>query len=185
MTTLVINEKATVKAEGELNTKACKPVVNLTDRKIYTSMLDAARIEHAQPSCICRACSGKGKLAVGKRWCYLSDIDMHLDDIFAESDALHKENADLRETSDALAAEINRLRTEYSAEDIAKWKSAYDAQEAKRKAKEKRERLEAIQAQLREERAALALRETALEKEMIALELECRQLHENIEGDVA
>ena len=179
MTTLVINEKTTVNAEGILNTKACKPVVNLTDKKIYTSILDAARIENLQPSCICRACSGKGKLSGKKKWCYLRDIDKHLDELFEENKTLHNTNKTLAMENAVLKTEIDALKKLYDPTEVAKWKAVYDHHEAKRKANEKRAQLEAQRVQITREREALEARLNALAMEMEASDLELRNLNGN------
>lgn len=180
MTKIIIDEKSTINAEGVLNTKGCKPVVCLNNGNVYTSATDAAKANGLHVDCMSRNCLGKIKESrIEKlRFCYLKDINEHLDELTANLRKLSTENGNLKAENLTLKANTSQ----YSAEDIAKWKSAYDAQEAKRKAKEKRERIEAERAQLAREREEIEARINALAMEMEASDAEFRELYK---GDVA
>ena len=170
--TIIIDEKSTIEAEGILNTKGCKPVVCLNNGNVYTSATDAAKANGLSVDVVSRNCLGQIKASRHDklRFCYLKKINEHLDELTANLRKLARENGNLKAENLTLKANTSQ----YSAEDIAKWKSAYDAQEAKRKAKEKRERIKAELEQLDIQRELLDRRahELVLEREALDLDLE-------------
>lgn len=95
MTEVIINNKSIVSAEGTHTTKGCKEVFCITDRRTFTSVLDAAAAYNAATSDISRCCNGKSRgrhTVKGKRFCFLKDIAQHLDEIF-EEDRINAEKA--------------------------------------------------------------------------------------------
>lgn len=183
MTKVIIDEKSTINAEGVLNTKGCKPVICLNNGNVYTSATDAAKANGLHVDCVSRNCLGQIKESrIEKlRFCYLKNINEHLDELTANLRKLARENGNLKAENLTLKANTSQ----YSAEDIAKWKAVYDAQEAKRKAKENYDRLKAEYNQLEAEFAALEDKENTLSAELLAAELELRELSNGKESEVA
>lgn len=105
-TTIIINEKAEITAIGEKNTKSCKQVVCLDDRRVFTSVFDAAKAYGTNPSCISQCCNGKSKTSMGRRFCFLKDIALYLSEIFAD----YNIKAEKAAAYDALKAEENAAR---------------------------------------------------------------------------
>ena len=106
MTTLTFNEKATINAEGKKTRKTCKPVFCIDTRKTYTSVSDAAEAYGIGIDSISNCCNGKQKKAAGKRFCFLKDVPIYLNEIFADYDCMSKKAAEL----DALRAEEKELQ---------------------------------------------------------------------------
>ena len=153
MTTLTINEKATVQAQGETKGYKCKPVIR-SDGMVFTSILDAAKASNADSGSVCRCCQGKNKTANGYGFSYLSKATENLDEILNQLRDALAELATLKEQKSVLERECDDLRARieylsanpigFDAETIAEWKAkadAYDALEATRKAEEKRQQL--------------------------------------------
>ena len=135
-TTIIINEKAEINAVGEKNSKACKQVVCLDDRRVFTSVFDAAKAYGVTPSCISTCCNGKNKTSKGRRFCFLKDIALYLDEMFAD----YNIKAEKAAAYDALKAEENAAREaeEQYHRDLEAAESRYSrCQELYNKAKEK------------------------------------------------
>ena len=113
MKEIIINNKATVKANGELNSKHCKPVVRLHPFKVYTSVTDAAAdIGVASHNMSAYLNNKKGKTIKGYKFCFLSEIEQHYDILAENSQSLASENAANKEKArlwDKYQAEQNRL----------------------------------------------------------------------------
>lgn len=92
MAEVIINKQATINAEGTHNTKGNKSVVCLTTREVFVSGLDASLKCNVSRSEISRCCRGQKTTAKGMRFCFLSDIATHLDEIF-EADRVLAEKA--------------------------------------------------------------------------------------------
>jgi hypothetical protein len=58
-----------------------KPVFCLTTGEVYASVRDAAKILGSAQSCMSRACSDSSYTCKGKRFCFVSDIVQHLDEM--------------------------------------------------------------------------------------------------------
>lgn len=108
MTKLTFNEKAIINAEGKKNTKGCKPVFCIDTRRTYTSVTDAAEAYGVGPDSISNCCNGKQKKAAGKRFCFLKDVLIYLNDIFSDYSAIEEKakaydeiQAEKRELEDA------------------------------------------------------------------------------------
>lgn len=105
MTKLTFNEKAIINAEGKKNTKGCKPVFCIDTRRTYTSVSDAAEAYDVGPDSISNCCNGKQRTAAGKRFCFLKDVPIHLNDIFSDYSALEEK----AKAYDAMQAEKREL----------------------------------------------------------------------------
>lgn len=115
MKTIIINEKATIKANGNLYSGHCKPIICIETGDVYTSVTDAAEAFGTCVSNMCACLTGKTCTVRGKHFCYVSKANESLDAIVAR----------LRETS--------------KMEEKAKmWDAMIAEQEAARKAEEKR-----------------------------------------------
>lgn len=115
MKTIIINEKATIKATGALTTGHCKPVICIETGDVYTSVTDAAEAIHTSITNMSSHLCGKSKSIKGKHFCYLAKVNESLDAITTR----------LRETSEMEAK-------------AKMWDAMIAEQEAARKAEEKR-----------------------------------------------
>lgn len=117
--TINIQNEANIKAEGNLNSRKCKPVICVDNGKVFTSMTDASEYAGVSGPTMVAHLSGKTRTCAGKHFCYLSKVTENLDSI------------------------VTRLRETSAVEDDArKWREYQAEQEAIRIAEEKR--LEAI-----------------------------------------
>ena len=80
-TNIIINERATIQSIGEHTNGNCEPVVCLTEDKIFNSVTDTANHYDASISQISAVCNKKAKTCHKMRFCFLRDIDQHLDEI--------------------------------------------------------------------------------------------------------
>lgn len=87
---LTIQKKATVTSTGKCTSGSCKAVMCIDTGEIYNSATDAAEHNNTTPGNMSHACTGKQKTVNGKRFCYIQDINCHLDKI---AEAIHKANA--------------------------------------------------------------------------------------------
>lgn len=149
-----IHDKADIHAEGNLNTKHCKPVICVDTGEVFTSMTDAAEAAGVSVGNMSCHLTGRYRTVKGKHYCYLSKVTESLDTIVTR----------LRETS-SMEADAQKWR-EYQAEqeklrkhqeEQRKAKEQHDAQVAKAKAKVERcsEICKRIEAQLTEAEANL------------------------------
>ena len=115
MKTIIINEKATIEANGALTTGHCKPVICIDTGDVYTSATDAAEAIGTSISNMSFYLCGKSNTIKGKRFCYLSKVNESLNAITTR----------LRETSEMEAK-------------AKMWDAMMAEQEAARKAEEKR-----------------------------------------------
>lgn len=113
--TINIQNKANINAEGELNSRHCKPIICLETGEVYTSVTDAAKAIGCGANNLSTHLTGKRQHIKGKHFCYLSRATESLDAIVTR----------LRETSSM-------------EEDARKWRAYQAEQEAIRKAEEKR-----------------------------------------------
>ncbi len=122
MTTIKLQNDTIIKAEGIRTNGNCKAVFCITTGEVYSSALDASEANNLHPSAVSRLIANNGKCRNGKRFCYVSQIVEHLDEI----------------------AECNRVRQQkvmsYDAE-VAKKEKALKANEEYEKRKTKCEML--------------------------------------------
>ena len=142
MTDIIINEKSTISAEGQLHSKACKPVICITTGKVYTSATDAAQANGVSVYAISCNCLGKTKTAAGKRFCYLKDVAQHLGHIVsliekaAAYDAIKAEENAAREAEEQYKRDLEAAEGRYSRcqELCMKAREKYESAEEKLKA---------------------------------------------------
>lgn len=87
---ITVSRKAIIKGKGSCTNGNTNAVLCITDGSIYTSCTDAANANDVTVGHMSTVCRGKGRSAKGKQYCYIKDIDLHLDEI---SDAISKKNA--------------------------------------------------------------------------------------------
>lgn len=110
-----IQHEANIDAQGNLNSKHCKPVVCLETGEVYSSATDAAESIGVTLSNISSHLTGKSRSVKGKHYCYLSRV------------------------SESLNVIVTRLRETAAIEaDAKKWQAYQAEQDAIRKAEEKR-----------------------------------------------
>lgn len=119
---IILNNKATYEAIGELNSGHCRPVAN-DEGKRFTSVTDAAKYAGVTISCMCNHLKPGGyRTCKGHVYFYIDKRDESFDVVMKR----------LAETT----AENERRKTDE--EDAHKWREYQAEQEAIRKAEEKR-----------------------------------------------
>ena len=162
-TTINIQNEANIKAEGQFNSRRCKPVICVDNGKVFTSMLDAAEYAGVANSSMVVHLQGKTRTCGGKHFCYLSRVTESLDSI------------------------VTRLRETAAVEDDAKkWREYQAEQEAIRKAEEERIAAErkAEEERLEAERKAKEKREKEIAKADAKVE-RCRAIRDRIAAQLA
>lgn len=82
--TITIKNIATINAEGTHNHGNCKEVFCKTTGKFYASLSDAAHSVKGSVGTMSCAMKHRNGVYKGMKWCYVSDIDAHIDDIAAD-----------------------------------------------------------------------------------------------------
>lgn len=122
MTTITIQKKATVNANGSPRNGNAKPVFNLTTGEIYSSVTDAAEALHSQVGNVSSCCNGNKKHIKGNKLCFVKELPSHLNEL----------STTIAECSDIIAereAEKHRqMEMKKRQENIAKLKKIRDAQ---------------------------------------------------------
>lgn len=151
---LTIQEKATVESTGKHFHGCCKEVLCITDGKIFNSALDAAEHYGIVPNQMSVVCRSANRTAKGMRFCYLKDINLHLNEI---TTAINKANA-----YDILVEKEN-VRKEHIA-NVNQWEENVQAIEFKicEYKKQYEEKLNELQRQFEEANIALANAKQAL-----------------------
>lgn len=124
MKEIIITNRATINAEGKLNCSRCKPVVDITALKTFTSVTDAAKWIGSTPANLVRCLKSETKVLKKHKFCYLSEIDEYLNDVFSQGQSSSEEKVKAA-LWDALMAEQEAAR-----------KAEEERIEAERKAKE-------------------------------------------------
>lgn len=86
---ITVSKPAIIKGKGSCTNGNTNAVLCITDGSIYTSCTDAANANDVAVGQMSHTCRTKGSHAKGKQYCYIKDIDMHIDSI---SDAINKKN---------------------------------------------------------------------------------------------
>lgn len=81
MKKIIMQNEATINAEGKYNSNHCKPVLCITTGKTFTSVMDAAEYAGISQSAMTMHLQGKTRTANGKRYCFLSRVTEHLGEI--------------------------------------------------------------------------------------------------------
>lgn len=135
-TNIIINERATIQSIGEHTNGNCEPVVCLTEDKIFNSVTDTANHYDASISQISAVCNKKAKTCHKMRFCFLRDIDQHLDEIMENNRRNTEKISDLERKA--------ALWDAYQKEQEEARKAEEERQQAIAKVKAKIERRERI-----------------------------------------
>lgn len=121
--TINIKRAANVTAVGRHTNGNSKPVFCITDGAVYASVSDAAEKTGSTQSTMSAAVTGKIKTCKGKRYCFISNVMEHLDEIsenlkirnekVASYDAMIAEQNAKKEAQEAIAkhqANVEALR---------------------------------------------------------------------------
>lgn len=142
---IIINDKATINAIGELNSGHCKPVMCITTLTPFTSVQDAAKKYNISAPCISNVCNGKQNTAGGMEFCFLKDFPLYLDKIMSryriETEKQKQMEADAAVGRAIREAEEKRLEEERKAEEArleAERKAEYERLKAIEKAEKAR-----------------------------------------------
>ena len=104
--TINIRKASNVKATGHHINGNSKPVFCITDGSVYASVTDAAEKVGVNSSVMSNAVSGRSKTCKGKRYCFISDVMSHLDEI---STNIHTRNEKVA-AYDAMIAKQNAAK---------------------------------------------------------------------------
>jgi chromosome segregation ATPase len=165
---ITLHDKKEISVEGIYN-KSCKPVFNMSKGKIYASGLATCDAIGAYPADLSRHLHGLTKTIKGQKFCFVSEVSDHIDEIAyiinakqLMIDTQAGTICTLRETIHTQEETIAQLRTTIA---------TYEAeQESKRKAKEEFEKrkaeYEAKRQALAEEARMLQELEDSLKEEI-------------------
>lgn len=78
MKTIIINNEATIKANGTHTHSRSKPVICIDTGEVFASATDAAERNGVHWTTMSSTCLGKTKTCNGKRYCYLADMAENL-----------------------------------------------------------------------------------------------------------
>ena len=79
--TIPVQNTSEVNAKGKQRNANAKPVFCIDTGEVYASMLDAAEAVGVNPTAISWVITGKSKTCKGKRYCLISKIAEHIDEI--------------------------------------------------------------------------------------------------------
>ena len=106
--TITIKNRAIINAEGTHSNGHCKEVFCKTTGKFYTSLSDAAHSVNGSVGTMSCAMKHKNGVYKGMKWCYVADIEAHLDDIATDIRA----NIEKVFAYDALMAKKEEIKKE-------------------------------------------------------------------------
>lgn len=104
-TEVVVSKPCTVKAKGKRSNGNTHAVFCIDDGTVYTSCSDAAEENAVTQGTMSLACGRKGRTSKGKRFCYVKDLPIYLEEI---SDAISKSAVDKEKYNQLLAKESRR-----------------------------------------------------------------------------
>lgn len=114
----VISHTTGTNQKGKRNNGNTEPVFCISDGSIYTSCTDAAEQNNVTQGNMSEVCRGLKKCAKGKRYCYIKDINKHVNeigDVIVQSTIEKVKYAELveRETKrNAVKGQINTLKAD-------------------------------------------------------------------------
>ena len=143
MKEIIINDYATINGNGEHTGGATKPVICIDTGMVYTSCTDAAKANGVSLNAMSQCCIGNIKRVKGKRFCYLSKVASHLDEMTARIQQLSEMEAKAK-AYEVLMAEQEKARREKEKHDAAIAKA--EAKVARREEISRRKHAEANKA---------------------------------------
>lgn len=96
VTKITLTNESIVNANGKKRTKNAKPVFCIDTGAIYASSLDAAEALGVHSSSLCAALTGKTQTCKGMRFCFLSKVPEHFEEITTAMQARETERAEYR-----------------------------------------------------------------------------------------
>lgn len=138
MKNITITKQSNAQAIGTRSHGCCKPVMCITTGKVYASASDAAEEIGVSLSVLCHAARGAIRTCKNKRWCYVSHVMEHLDEI--------AENIRIRE------------------EKVAAYDKIVGKEQRKQELAEREAKLAAMKAKLEKEAAAIAAEKAELDE---------------------
>lgn len=151
--TINIQNATNVNVTGHRTSKNCKPVYCITTGEMYASATDAAEANGVCVSNISSALTGRTNVCCGKRFCYLSKMMEHLEEI----NQINRTNFEKAAAYDAIMAE---RRAKEEAEEAERRRKA----EAREECERRRANLEALRLQIAEEMRLLTVAEAVCEE---------------------
>ena len=97
VTKITLTSETTIDANGMQRTKNAKPVFCISTGEVYASATDAAEANGVSVYAISVCCLGKVRTSCGKRWCYIKDIEKHLEEISINTQERNAEASAYRE----------------------------------------------------------------------------------------
>lgn len=113
MKKVIISNHSEVTAKGKLNSRKCKPVICIDTGVVYTSVTDAAMANGTTSSAISGSYTGKSKTANGKRFCLVSNMSEHYEEIAERMREMYAVYAKAEEER-AEKERIEKAKAEYS-----------------------------------------------------------------------
>ncbi len=104
-TEVVVSKPCSVKAKGKRSNGNTHAVFCIDDGTVYSSCADAAEANEVAQPVMSRTCNTKGSTSKGKRFCYVKDLPIYLEEI---SDAISKSAVDKEKYNQLLAKESRR-----------------------------------------------------------------------------
>lgn len=119
-TKITLTSETTINANGIQRTKNAKPVFCIDTGEVFASATDAAEAYGVSVYAISTCCLGKVKTSCSKRWCYIKDMEKHLEEI---SISVQERNFKAKAYEDIMykQTELDNVK-----EEVAKRKANYD-----------------------------------------------------------
>lgn len=174
-TTIIMQNKSAIKAEGKVLKRNNRPVVCITNPAIFARETDAAERYEVTPSAIYLACIGRTKFCKGNKFCYLDQVHEHLDEImqnYAKAKAKANELDKIKAAEEAAKKEREAARREEELREKAAMKRAKAIEKAKANVARRQQILENNEKRIQESQRRLtaAIRELS---ELEAIVNEC------------
>ena len=119
-TKITLTSETTINANGIQRTKNAKPVFCIDTGEVFASATDAAEAYGVSVYAISTCCLGKVRTSCGKRWCYIKDMEKHLEEI---SISVQERNFKAKAYEDIMykQTELDNAKAE-----VAKHRAKYD-----------------------------------------------------------
>lgn len=119
-TKITLTSETTINANGIQRTKNAKPVFCIDTGEVFASATDAAEAYGVSVYAISTCCLGKVRTSCSKRWCYIKDMEKHLEEI---SISVQERNFKAKAYEDIMykQTELDNVK-----EEVAKRKANYD-----------------------------------------------------------
>ena len=101
----VISHATETNPKGKRNNGNTEPVFCISDGSIYTSCTDAAEQNNVTQGTMSEVCRGLKNYAKGKRYCYIKDINKHVNEI---GDAIVQSTIDKAKYAELIEMETKR-----------------------------------------------------------------------------